>query len=138
MLGPCLLLFSWKSVFWKHLTFWNLYYHSFRVIFATNPMAVLSITRIHLKTFSFSKILITVLSRVLLSLATGIPVNSRHSYVEYWLLLQHWHYKLVTLSLNTELTCLVTERSEPSFSKSFFKSDSSFLIPAHVESNLPW
>ena len=34
-------------------------------------------------TSSFSKIFKTVLSRVLLSLASGIPVNSRHSRLEY-------------------------------------------------------
>ena len=84
----------------------------------------------------FSKIFKTVLSRMLLSLVSGIPVNFRHSRLEYRLLLQHWSSKLFTLSLNTKLTYLATERSEARFSKSFFKSDSSFLIPANAESNL--
>ena len=51
-------------------------------------------------TSSFSKIFKTLLSRVLLSLVSGILVNSRHSRLENWLLLQHWCSKLVTFSLN--------------------------------------
>ena len=89
-------------------------------------------------TSNFPKTFKTVFSRVLLPFASGMPVNSRHSRLEYWLLLQHWGSKLVTISLNTELTCLATERSEPSYSKSCFKSDSSFLILANVELNLLW
>ena len=89
-------------------------------------------------TSSLSKIFKTVLSRVLLSLVSGIPVNSRHSRLEYWLLLQQWRSKLSSVSLHTELTCLATDRSELSCSKSFFKSDSTFLILANVESNLFW
>ena len=43
---------------------------------------------------------------------------------------------LVTVSLNTEPTCLATARLEPRFSKSLFKSDSSFLIRLNAKSNL--
>ena len=71
-------------------------------------------------TSNFSKIFKTVLSRVSLSFVSGMPVNSRHSHLDYWPLLQHRRSKLVTLSLKTELTCLATKRSEPSFSKPFF------------------
>ena len=73
-------------------------------------------------TSNFPKIFKTVLSRVLLSFVSGMPVNSRHSHLEYWLLLQHRRSKLVTLSLKTELTCLATERSERSFSIFFFNN----------------
>ena len=89
-------------------------------------------------TSKFSKIFKTVLSRVLLLFVSGMSANSRHSHLQYWLLLQHWRSKLVTLSLKTELTCLATERSEPSFSKPFFTSRNLFLVPANVEWNLLW
>ena len=74
-------------------------------------------------------------SKVLLSLVFGMLVNSRRLYLEYSLLLHHWCSKLVILICNAELTCEATHRSESSFSKYFFKSDSLFLILAKVESN---
>ena len=73
-------------------------------------------------TSSRSKIFKTVLSRVLLSLVSVIPINSRHSRLKNWLLLEYWHSKLVIISLKTELTCLATDRWVPSFSK-FFSSN---------------
>ena len=67
-----------------------------------------------------------------------MPLSSRHSRLDYWLLLHVCRSRLTTFSLSLVFTSLVIDKSDLSCSRSFFKSESSFLIPASVVSNLLW
>ena len=87
-------------------------------------------------TSNFSKIPSTVPSRSLFSIVSGMPLSSKHSCLEYWLLLHVSHSRLTTFSLSLVLTSLVIDKSDLSCSKSFFKSTISFLIPAREVSDL--
>ena len=85
---------------------------------------------------NFSNNFNTVCSRSFNSVDSGIPVTSRHSRLEYWLLLKHCLFIFINLFSNIPLTCLLTANSDSSFSKSFSNLLSSSDIPAKVESNL--
>ena len=50
--------------------------------------------------------------------------NRRHSRLQYWLLLQHWHSRLLSLTHSLTLTLSLSLSLEPTFSRFFFKSDS--------------
>ena len=63
-------------------------------------------------------------SRSLFSILLGLPLSSKHSCLEYC------HLRLTTFSLSLVFTSLVTDKSDLNCSTSFFKSESSFLIPA--------
>ena len=86
--------------------------------------------------FNFSEMPSTAPSRSLFSIVSGVPLSSKHSRLEYRLLLYVCHSRLTTFSLSLVFTSLVIDKSYLSCSKLFLKSESSFLIPASVESNL--
>ena len=87
-------------------------------------------------TSNFSKMPSTVPSRHLFSIVSGMPLNSKHSYLGYLLLLYVCRSKFTTFPLSLVFTSTVIEKSDLNYSKSFSKSESSFVIPASVESNL--
>ena len=87
-------------------------------------------------TSNFSKMQSTVPSRSLFSVFPGMPLSSKHSRLDYWLLLQVC--RLTTFSMSLVFTSLVISNSDLSYSKSFFKSENSFLITASEVSNLLW
>ena len=74
----------------------------------------------------------TVPSRSLISIVSGVTLSSKQSLLEYGLLLRVCRSRLTNFSLSLVFTSLVIEKSNLSYSKSFFKSESSFLIPASV------
>ena len=73
-------------------------------------------------TSNFSKIISTFSSRSSFYILSAMPVNSRKSGLEYWLLLQHWHSMEIVLSLSLVLTDLNIAKSASSSSISFLSS----------------
>ena len=78
--------------------------------------------------------------RSLDSVEPGIPSNSRHSHLEYWLLtgivspyLSPKGFQMFSGGIEGNADGLITAKSDPSFLQSFFNSlRSSFLIPTKV------
>ena len=89
-------------------------------------------------TFNSSKTFSTVPSRSSFFRDSGNPLISRHSRLEYWLLLQHCRSKDTTLSLSFELIFLVIARSTSTFFESVLKLLMSLSVLAKVEVNLFW
>ena len=87
-------------------------------------------------TSNFSKMPSTVPSRSLFTIVLGMPLSSKHSRLDYWLLLHVCHSRLTNFSLSLVFTSSVIDKSDLSCTKSYFESESSFLIPGSVESNL--
>ena len=105
---------NWVHIFqFSHLTLWILYYHSlypFLLLIRWQSSRLEGSTL----TSSLSKIFKRVLSLFLLLFVSGILVkNSDYS--------SSTDTRQLALFLNTDLACLATDRSEPSFSKSFFQ-----------------
>ena len=82
--------------------------------------------------YNFPKIPSTVPSRSLFSIVSGVTLSSKQSLLEYGLLLHFCRSRLTNFSLSLVFISLVIEKSNLSYSESFFKSESSFLIPAGV------
>ena len=84
-------------------------------------------------TSNSSKTFSTVPSRSSFFKDSGNPLMSRHSYLVYWLFLQHCRSKDTTLSFSFKLTFLVIVRSPSNFLKSFLKFSMSLSVLAKVE-----
>ena len=91
-----------------------------------------------ISTSNFSKMPSTIPSISLFSLVSDMPLSSKYSLLKHWILLHVCRSRLTNFSLSLVFNSLVIGKSDLSCSKSFFKSESSFLTPASVESNLLW
>ena len=96
------------------------------------PVTVLNIWRIY-NYIQLLKNLQQCSLQIFIFIDSGNPLMSRHSYLVYWLFLQHCRSKDTTLSFSFKLTFLVIARSPSNFLKSFLKFSMSLSILAKVE-----